>query len=180
MKYDTKRYPVVYAIMPIYEYTGWTDSGYGERTGDIFGYIVSKAYLVERNTKYGFDHYKCGYNNAFEVVFPFDISVPDDRCGAFEEREPSFNIWSRRCTNSITVDNIFYSFDKAKRIANKLTEEGYVKRTSWLSLDRLAKEYDKILKEENNRREEYLRCESIITDLTKDMIVTNNFGKKSK
>lgn len=171
-------FPIKYAIMELYEPDGWTSCGYGERIYKLCGYIVSKAYLIERNTKYGIGSEK-DFITSFDVVFPFDIQDPEKRYGEYEKQEPEFNC-NGNCHNSVSVSSVFNSYDKAKKIAEKKNDELFLREVTYFSIEKIKNESEKIKKNFYERIEEYGKCEEKIAKLTESMIITPKYGKITK
>lgn len=178
MKFDIKAYPIVYAIMPMYELAHWTES----HMYDVRGYIVAKAYLVKRKTTYNFARYgkHRGHKSRFEVVFPFDISYPEVEkrdLGVLNEQEPDFDI-NDQCLNAVAVDNIFYCYNKAKKIARKMNDDMFLQEMSQHSLEDLEVNYDKYKEEFDIRIGDYDQYENILTQFSEKMEITSRYGRK--
>lgn len=103
------KYPVKYALLPIYEQTGWTPGLHElEREYGIRAYIVSKVYVKKEVIEY---LNNSTIKNSYHVVFPY-------------VRVSQYNEWQRdaKCafskTNEEVVDELFDTYEEAKKAAN--------------------------------------------------------------
>lgn len=103
------KYPVKYALLPIYEQTGWAPGvNELEREYGIRAYIVSKVYIKKEVKEY---LNNSTIKNRYLVVFPY-------------VRTSQYNEWQRdaKCafskTNEKIVDELFDTYEEAKKAAN--------------------------------------------------------------
>ncbi len=113
------KYPIKYAIMQIEEQVGWhIGLNQLERENGVVANIVSKCYVISEKKSFLSDG-SCKV--LYEVVFPYakgGIGIKVDSGDSI----PEFNIYSQ-CINSISVDQLFDSFEDASVVADKLNED---------------------------------------------------------
>lgn len=102
MKYN---YPIKYAVIPMVEQVGYYAEG--EREYGTVAYIATKCYLIGESKEYNaYGDLKQQYH----VVFPYELA--SDYSNSFNRIKPSYNA-SNKCSNSISVDSIFDTFEDA-------------------------------------------------------------------
>ena len=121
------KYPIKYALMPMYEQVGWYPSEYRSEDYGIVCYIVSKCYLIREEKTY-FDNgtYKTKYN----VVFPFEADLNE----TWLRQEPQFNYYGE-CINSVSVDQIFNNLELAISVKKEKNREIITKECAVLHFD---------------------------------------------
>lgn len=166
MKYN---YPIKYAIMPIYEQSGWNNGiNELERKFDVAGYIVSKCYLLSDKLIYLANGIQ---EREYEVVFPYQ----EKEYGCSNEwvrTNPKFNNFTNACVNSIIVKNLYESYAEASRKAKTLNKKilfSLLRNTlhSYLSADK-SEQIENIY---YKRLNSYKILEANIESLTADLIV---------
>lgn len=158
-------YPIKYAVLELKEQGGWS-TNYEDVT---VGFIVSKCYVVEQNTRY----LQNGTSKtSYKVVFPYKdfnnykyrllrgIDINE------HEHVPEYNYY-RECTNANTVSDVFDTYEEATEIAN---QENHNKKRSIIC--KIVK-YDSILKEFEENLAICKSYEQIILEKTTEMTITN-------
>ena len=158
------KYPIKYAVMEICEQTGWTP-GLHElgREYEVVANIVSKVYLVSETTKYLGDGTS---KKEYSIVFPYQILMDINK-----RKIPEFNFYGQ-CYNAEKVEQVFESYDDAKKIANQKNDNlrsniptYYILNKDWLKKTKEAQnDFDKKLSG-------YLDFEQLILSLEDDMVV---------
>lgn len=98
-------YPIKYAIMPV--------TNYAENDGLIFGYIVTKAYVVSETIRYLPNTIKKSYNVVYPVKGLKSSVIMKDL------RKPEFD-QSGICINSEHNNNVFDTFYEAKNVCTEM------------------------------------------------------------
>ncbi len=103
------KYPIKYAIMPIYEQVGFTHGlNELEKDYDVVCNIVMKCYVISEKKRY----YSDGHNEVkYEVVFLYNHSY--DNYLLFNSVVPEYNFYSNECYNSLVVDKLFDDYNLA-------------------------------------------------------------------
>lgn len=103
------KYPVKYALLPIYEQTGWTPGvNELEREYGIRAYIVSKVYVKKEMLEY---HNDGTTKKKYYVVYPY-------------VRDLSLDVWRRDDSFAFdknseeVVEELFDTYEEAKKVAN--------------------------------------------------------------
>ena len=158
-------YPIKYASMPIYEQTGWTHGlNTFERNYDIVAYIVSKCYLISERKEYGRDG---KIKNKYEVVFPYSNSV-SNYYNEYKRREPEYDC-AHECSNSITINNIFDTYEKVNEEVQKLNREILNKGFGYLSVEKFLEKQQELTDKHNEKLENYKLLETEIEKNTEDL-----------
>ena len=153
-------YPIKYALIPITKQVG-RSHGLNESKKEYgtICYIISKCYLIDEIKKYNING-TC--EKKYKVVFPFQ----EGEYSEWHKEEPSFNLINGQCTNSIQTDNIFDSFDEAKKYKDRKNEDileqhlvkvaGMVFEKYKIKYKEIKDEFNKILSYYNNLQSEIL------------------------
>lgn len=165
------KYPIKYAIMPIEEQVGWyTGLNQLEREYGVVVNIVSKCYVISEKKTYLSNG---TYEILYEVVFPYVQEGYTGHKIRSGRSIPEFNIYSQ-CTNSISVAQLFDSFEDASVVANQLNQDILHHEIGCLSFDKEFKtnvEKLRIKHQETLNRyknfENYVKKETINMEVTK-------------
>ena len=98
-------YPIKYAIMPV--------TNYIENDGLVFGYIVTKVYIVSESIRYLPNTIKKSYNVVYPVKGLKTSLIMKDL------RKPEFDR-SGVCINSEHNNNIFDTYSDAKNVCTEM------------------------------------------------------------
>lgn len=172
-------YPIKYAVLKLKE-----KSGYGYNSEEtIFGYIVSKCYVIEKSIRY----YPDGTNKLFyKVVFPFkDIS--EYKANLYynyetqdigNENIPIFDRYRNVCPIDI-VSNIFDDYEDASEVSKEKNEELKSKLISEIpiSLTNLKSKIDDFELLFSLRMNTCHKFEKIVEMKTQNMNITINQSK---
>lgn len=90
-------YPIKYAIWEII------------KNDETIAHIISKAYIVSESIYYFGNG---SSKKEYVVVFPIKNQY------SIEKQLPNFNIWSEKCYNGNEVEEVYDTFEEAKKIAN--------------------------------------------------------------
>lgn len=101
---ERKEYPVKYALLPVKELI---TPEFGNNFYSTIGYIVSKAYVLEKNKVRMNDG---NYRTTYKVCFPH--LVVDDRIN-YLRKDPSSDL---RRDNEMAVGDLFDSFEEAQAV----------------------------------------------------------------
>ena len=167
-------YPIKYAVMPIIEQTGWYPGLHElEREYGVVCYIVSKCYVVGREEKYNRNgNTLCNY----KVVFPYK---KDNLHRYLLRVEPSYNC-DGKCSNSITVDKVFDSFEEAKEEAKKKNEEIVKRKISFLHCDdNFLQNVSLLRKEQEEKINKYRKIERLMEKNSSDLVVNDIVKEQS-
>ena len=164
-------YPVKYAIMEVFEQSGWN---YGlnelERNYEVVANIVLKCYVIGERRKY----HKDGSSSVkYEIVFLYNRSSLDNYL-LFKINYPEYNIFTNECINATFVDTLYNTFEEAKEVASKANEEVLNKKLLYLTFGPNFKE--KLAKLEDEYKDilaKYQRIEDDIEAKTKDVKITS-------
>ena len=167
------KYPIKYAIMPIYEQTGWAPGLHElEREYDVVAYIVSKCYVIKEEK----DYLQNGtVRIRYAVVFPL-LNRGKLYSGEFVPVIPEYNFHSK-CTNSIFVNQLFNCFDEAQVIADQANEKIFHHTIGTLLY---SEDFQRNLDEAKKRHQEtldrYKKIEETIEQKTCDMKITKTYN----
>lgn len=166
-------YPIKYAVIPMYEQTGWIHGlNELERDYNVVAYIVSKCYLISETKEYNSNGKA---NNKYEIVFPYKKT---DVYGSWIRTEPNFN-HSNKCTNSIIVDNIFDNYNDAKNLCQQKNEELLIQKISQIPFDKLKEQLEKIKSKHNEIVDNYTKLEQQIIKSTQDLNLKEELKEQS-
>lgn len=158
-------YPIKYAVMPIYEQTGW-NHGINElvRNFEVVAYIVSKCYVISEKKEY-LRNGKEKIN--YQVVFPYSNSC-SNYYDEYRRIEPEYNA-NYECTDITVVDNIFNTYEEANQVAENLNKEIFTKKSSYLSFKEYQEKRNELIKTHNKTLEIYKELEKEIIENTQDL-----------
>lgn len=166
-------YPIKYAVIPMYEQTGWIHGlNELERDYNIVAYIVSKCYLISETKEYSGNGKA---NNKYEIVFPYEKT---DAYGDWLRKEPNFN-YANKCTNSIIVNDIFENYTDAKKICQQKNEELLIQKLSQIPFDKLEEQLEKIKSKHNEIVDNYTKLEQQIIKSTQDLNLKEELKEQS-
>lgn len=135
-------YPIVYALMPIFEPSGWVHGlNELERQYNVTCYIISKCFLISEKTIYQEDGKK---KLTYEVVFPYQKSH-----STWVYNVPTYNLIHGHCTNSEYVDAIFDSYDDAEQYKDEKNQ--VLCQKTWVNLS-ISKHF---LEVKNKKEQEF-------------------------
>lgn len=168
---ETLNYPVKYAIMGVFEQSGWN---YGlnelERNYEVVANIALKCYVIGERRKY----HKDGSNSVkYEIVFLYNRASLDNYL-LFKINYPEYNLFTNECINATFVNTIYNTFEEAKEEARKANEEILNRKLIGLPFSSDYKE--RLAKSETEYKEvlaKYQRIEDDIEAKTKDAKITN-------
>ena len=156
-------YPIKYAVIPMYEQTGWAHGlNELERDYNVVAYIVSKCYLINEIKEY------CSngkINNKYEIVFPFEKT---DIYSEWIRIEPNFN-YVKKCTNSITVNDIFENYIDASNLCQQKNEQLLIQRLSQIPFDKLEEQIEREKYKQDKLINKYFKLEKEILKFTQDL-----------
>ncbi len=121
------KYPIRYALMPMYEKVGWYPSEYRSEDYGVVCYIVSKCYVIKEEKTY-LDNGK--HKMKYSVVFPFEADLNE----TWLRQEPQFNQYGD-CINASSVDQVFNSLDLAISVKKEKNHEIINKELAKLHYD---------------------------------------------
>lgn len=111
-------YPIKYALMPLYEKTGWIRGlNELEREYNVVFYVVSKCYVLGERKKYNIDG---NFHIDYEIVFPYKRDNIQNK--EWIRTEPQFN-FDYESTNSVIVNKVFDDYSDALNEANLLNKK---------------------------------------------------------
>ena len=166
-------YPIKYALMPIIEQTGWTHGMHElEREYGVVCYIISKCYVIKETKKYNIN----GTSDIkYQVVFPYEYH----EYSGWKREEPSFNLINNGCTNAVTVDKLYDSFEEAKKDKKEKNEEIHKSKYVYMRFEDLKEKINEINNEFNNMLEYYDQLEQLIKENTSDLEVNRKNKEQS-
>lgn len=166
-------YPIKYALMPIIEQTGWTHGMHElEREYGVVCYIISKCYVIKETKKYDIN----GTSDIkYQVVFPYEYH----EYSGWKREEPSFNLINNGCTNAVTVDKLYDSFEEAKKDKEEKNEKIHKSKYAYMRFEDLKEKIDEINTEFNNTLEYYNELEQLIEENTSDLEVNRKNKEQS-
>ena len=171
MEHDLK-YPVKYAVLELKEQGDWSNSFI-----DITrGYIVSKCYIVDTNTKYFADGKS---DTTYNVVFPYDdirafkasIEKNDIEKNIGFKKVPSLNPY-KEYSSAVKVNKVYDNYEDANQEANIKNE---ALRNNMPN--NINAEMTELINEVGRNLAICLLFEQVVTENTKDMIVNDNQEK---
>lgn len=167
-------YPIKYAVMPIYEHSGYAVGLYKlEHTYDISLYIVSKCYLIEESVCYQENGEK---KSEYKIVYPYEN---DDNSYSLARCEPEFG-YNNQPTNCFVVDNVFDDFDSCFTETERLNKEIFYKKIGNMPFTEDFSKKVELFKEKYNKKiQEYRKLEKRIEDSSSDLVVGNNYKKQN-
>lgn len=166
-------YPIKYTIQKLTIEGGFTQN-YENIT---LGFIVSKCYVVNENIKYLADGTT---NTTYKVVFPYK-DIDSFRCSLSKlynyNEEPSIPEYNYcgECKNANTITKIFDTYEEAY-ITVEIENQNLRKKIPFHNIE----EYKNIIRKHNKNLEICKLFEQLITEKTKNMIITKNktYSKK--
>lgn len=157
------KYPIKYAIMPMEEHIGWYPglSQIEPEYGTVAN-IVSKCYVIKSQIEYLNDG---NSKTQYGVVFPYN-----------ENQEklviPEYNIYGT-CTNAIVVDQVFDTFESAKKIANKKNDRIVDKTIEKLPYDQdFASKIEELRRKHQETLNKYQKIEEAVEQATNNISIT--------
>ena len=165
-------YPIRYAVMPIYEFSGYQHGlNELEPTYDVSLYIVSKCYLIEESIEYKENGEK---KNIYKVVYPYEEGR-NSNSGSLVRCEPQFNLYNQSI-NSVIVDKIFDSFDSCLAETERLNEQLLIDMICNLPYNEDFSTNVNLLRGQfNEKLKEYRKLEEKIENGTSDLIVNDSY-----
>lgn len=116
---ETLKYPIRYAIMEVKKIiNSYPMLSSLRREYKTVAYIVSKCYVISEKKEYLRDGTS---TTQYEVVFPY-IKKESSYYDSFEKNIPEYD-WLSKCINSVTVNQLFDSFEEALVLKEQLNEE---------------------------------------------------------
>jgi len=170
MENEELKYPIKYGVLEIKEEGNW-ENGFVDITK---GYIVSKCYVVESNTKYYADGKS---KETYSVVFPYqDINVfmesiknNDHVKNLGYKKIPRLNAMKEYYSVE-KLDNIYDNYEDAKEMAEI---KNNVLRNNPSFTGKTSIEMNEIINEVGRNLALCLLFEQAVLEQTKDMEVTN-------
>ena len=169
-------YPIRYAVMPIYEFSGYQHGlNELEPTYDISLYIVSKCYLIEESIEYKENGEK---KNIYKVVYPYEEGR-NSNSGSLVRCEPHFNFYNQS-TNCVTVDKIFDDFDSCLAETERLNKQLLTDKISNLPYNEDFSTNVNLLRGQfDEKLNKYRNLERKIENGTSDLIVNDSCKKQN-
>ena len=169
MEEDLK-YPVKYAIMPIYEQVGFIHGlNELEKDYDVVCNIAMKCYVISEKKRYFSD----GHNEIkYEVVFLYTPSY--NNYLLFNASVPEYNLYLNECCNSLVVDNLFDDYKLAHKKAQKLNDAILTNKLLKVYFNSNYKEKLAIIEKEHNETlDKYEKIANDIEMQTSNIRVSN-------
>ena len=150
--------PAKYVLIPIFKQTGYDDFG---KYFDVTAYIVTKGYIKEKTEKINFNNHVISY----KAFLPFFVNT---------DRQIEYSKYGKETL----INDVFDTYEEAKKYANEVNEGIFISNIIFEPISYLKDNYDKLLKEREERYKEYNELEYRLSLLTQNIKISPiNWGE---